>query len=218
MRRPGRPGRPDLIAALAIAAAGVITFLVQPRPHAPTVSVESVRYPVAVAGFFAVVYVLGSRWVLRLPWPRRERRPDINRFGPSMRAAIARAHAEALWLDHNYVGTEHLLLGLLGDPLTDVSQMLAARGIELEASRSRLEAKIGRGTEPVSGPIGLTPRSKRAIENAILFSPKGRNRGHAEAIHLLLGLLVVPDGMAVWLLIEGGCDVSEVARDATALV
>lgn len=180
-------------------------------------SLATLGYPIAVIGFLAVFYLLGLGRVPRLRWRRRERRPDFGRLGPSLRVSFVQAQAEAVRLNHNYIGTEHLLLGLLGDPSTAVGRMLASRGIELEGSRTRLEAEVGRGTKPVSGEIGLTPRSKRAIMNAIRFVPKDGNGGLAEDVHLLLGLLEVSDGLAVWLLEEGGCDVGELHREAAAL-
>jgi ATP-dependent Clp protease ATP-binding subunit ClpC len=118
-------------------------------------------------------------------------------------------------LDHNYVGTEHLLLGLLGDPSSRAGRLLAARGVDIAAMRIRLEAMVGRGAATVGGPIPLTPRSKRAIEIAMAQSPK-RSDLVIEDNHLLLGLLEVGDGVAVGLLVESGVDIAERGRAANS--
>jgi Clp amino terminal domain, pathogenicity island component len=205
------------ITAAAIVVAGIVTWVGQPRPDGLTVTTESLRYPITIVGFLIVIYILGTGHIPRLAWPWRDRRPDLTRIGQSFRASVERANVEAVQLDHNYIGTEHLLLGLLGDPGSAVGRLLAEEGVELAATRAKLEAEIGRGTEPVSGEIGLTRRSKRAIVAAIGRARKSGDHALAEDNHLLQGLLDVPDGLAVGLLIESGCNVVDLRRKVARL-
>jgi hypothetical protein len=169
----------------------------------------------AVVGAVALVLAyLQSRGRLRVP-ARLRRWPTFERAGPSFIAAVERAQAEARRLDHNYIGTEHLLVGLLGDPSSEAGRLLAAEGVDLAAMRVRLEAMVGRGTEPASGAIGLTPRSKRAIEMAFATSLRKANRP-IEDSDLLVGLIRVHDGLAAGLLTEAGVDVVKLRRKAEA--
>jgi hypothetical protein len=134
-------------------------------------------------------------------------RPFFDHADPSFRDAVTRAQAEALRRDHNYIGTEHLLLGLLGDPDSTAARLLAAEGVDLTAVRQKYEAMVPRGTEPAPAEIGLTPRSKRAIEIAVAKAP-WRGGHSVEDRHLLAGVLAVDDGLAARLLTDAGVDVA----------
>jgi hypothetical protein len=182
-----------------------------------------------VAAVALVLWYLQGRGRLRVPArlrlgrlrgpgrdPGRDR-PSFERAGPSLIAAVKRAEAEALRLGHNYIGTEHLLLGLLGDPSSEAARLLAAEGVDLLAIRARVEAMVGRGTEPASGPIGLTPRSKRAIAMAFA-KPPWKGDHPVEDHHLLATLLRVHDGLAAGLLTEAGVDVGKLRRKAEGRV
>jgi hypothetical protein len=229
-RTMGARRRTDLLAAAAIVATGLVAWATQAPGGSWTVGERSVLWPVALVGWLAVFY-LGATGRVWGPWPltrlRRfrarlrhlragePRRPRWERVGPSMIDSVERAQAEAISLDHNYVGTEHLLLGLLGEPRSPAGRLLAARGVDHASMRARLEVMVGRGPAKVTGAIGLTPRSKRAIAIAMERGPKEGDL-LTEDNYLLQGLLEVGDGLAVGLLIESGVDVAELARAAKA--
>jgi ATP-dependent Clp protease ATP-binding subunit ClpA len=125
------------------------------------------------------------------PWP--------SGFSAAGQAAVAEAVEAARRLGHRYVGTEHLLLGLLSD-----EGGLAKRCLErLSLSRALVEAEvidqIGRGENPPQGSLGMTPRTKRALEAA---RKEARRDGHRcpEPEHLLLALYTVPNGVAAQIL------------------
>jgi hypothetical protein len=120
---------------------------------------------------------------------------DFPQFDDSAGGALTRAQDEARRLDHGYMGTEHLLLGLLGDPTSVASQALANLGVEIGKARTAVEFIVGRGDVLASGEIGLTPRAKRVIE---LGLDEARRQGGTDvrSEHLLLGLLREGEGIA----------------------
>ena len=133
-------------------------------------------------------------------FPNDPRQPRGNmrfdKFTTNSRRALANAQEEAQRLQHNYIGTEHLLLGLLRLPDTMAAQVLQQYGIVLEATREAVTFIVGRGDRIVLGEIGLTPRAKKVIELAVdeasnLASPA------ISPEHLLLGLLSEGSGIAV---------------------
>jgi hypothetical protein len=144
---------------------------------------------------------------------RRERpqRPDGPFFGLTERArtVVSHAHDEAKALKHDYVGTEHLLLGLLSVENGLAARALASLAIELEDVRSEIRRVVGEGQAPVSGRLRLTPRSKKVHELA---------RREAEALghnyvgteHLLLGLAAEAEGVAARILCGLGADAENV--------
>ena len=128
--------------------------------------------------------------------------------------ALIAAQDEAMQLDHNYIGTEHLLLGILGDVEAPAGRLVASRGLTLEVGRRWLEGYVGRGSQPVDEQIGLTPRSKRAIEFAVAAA--ARDSGDSiDDRHLLLGVLSVTDGLAIGMLKEAAIDVDALRRAAS---
>ena len=104
-----------------------------------------------------------------LPARRRRRRADKSsgglfmRFNDQARQAIVLAHEEARMLDHGYIGTEHILLGLLHEGDGVAARSLQALGISLPAVREQVGAIIGHGKQAVSGHIPFTPRAKKVI-------------------------------------------------------
>jgi hypothetical protein len=210
--------RTELLVVVAIGVAVMVAVVwavagAAGRPAAGGVPVLTT----VVAAVALVLWYLQSRGRLRVPARLRgwRDRPSFESAGPSFIAAVERAQAEAQRLDHNYIGTEHLLLGLLGDPASTAGRLMAAEGVDLAAMRVRHEAMVGRGTEPAGGPIGLTPRSKRAIEMAFANSLRKANRP-IEDYDLLVGLIRVHDGLAAGLLTEAGVDVGKLRRKAEA--
>src|SRR6202011_1407215 len=99
-------------------------------------------------------------------------RPETKMVGnipytPRVKKVLALASKEAQALHHSYVGTEHLLLGLVREGEGVAAKVLTSLGVDLEKVRKEVEDIIGRGDHPVYGEIGLTPRAKKVIELAV---------------------------------------------------
>lgn len=120
-------------------------------------------------------------------------------FTEQARAAMRAAQEEAGRFQHNYIGTEHLLLGLLHDEKTVAAAILNRLGVELAKVRSAVEFIIGRGNRIVSDDIGLTPRSHSVLDYAREEARK-RNQGFVGTEHLLLGLVREGQGIAAGVL------------------
>jgi excisionase family DNA binding protein len=123
----------------------------------------------------------------------------FQKFTKRARNVLALAQEEAQRLRHNYIGTEHLLLGLVREGEGVAAKVLVSLGVELERVRSGVEFIIGRGDQPVSGEVGLTPRAKKVIK---LSMDEARRLGHyyIGTEHLLLGLIREGEGIAVGVL------------------
>src|SRR5437667_12705126 len=98
---------------------------------------------------------------------RMNDRDRFDKFTERARKVLSLAQEEAQRLQHNYIGTEHLLLGLIGEGEGVAAKVLNNLGIDLEKARSSVESIIGRGNRVVIGEIGLTPRAKKVIELAV---------------------------------------------------
>jgi ATP-dependent Clp protease ATP-binding subunit ClpC len=101
-------------------------------------------------------------------------------------------------LNHNYIGTEHLLLGLLHEGEGVAAKLLGEHGVALDQGRATIESLIGRGHSDgaACGPIGLTPRSKKAIELAV-DEARRLKHNYVGTEHLLLGLVRGGEGVAI---------------------
>lgn len=119
------------------------------------------------------------------------------------------AEHEARGFKHNYIGTEHLLLGVIREEEGVAATVLVHLGVELTKVRSAVEHMIGRGDRTVKGEIGLTPRAERAIE---LGRDEARRLGHryVGTEHILLGLIREGEGMAAAILESLGVNIEEV--------
>ena len=119
----------------------------------------------------------------------------FEKFSERARRVLTLAQEEAKHFNHNYIGTEHILLGLVREEEGVGAKVLANLGVGLSKARSAVEFIIGRGEKPSTGEIGLTPRAKRVIELAI---DEARHLGHnyIGTEHLLLGLLREGEGEA----------------------
>jgi ATP-dependent Clp protease ATP-binding subunit ClpA len=124
---------------------------------------------------------------------------SFDRFTERARKAITLAQEEAQRFNHNYIGTEHILLGLVREGDGVAGRVLWDMGIELTKIRSAVEFIIGRGERQVMGEIGLTPRAKKVIELAV---DEARRLGHhyVGTEHLLLGLIREGEGIAAGVL------------------
>ena len=142
----------------------------------------------------------------------------FERFTDRARRVVVLAQAEARDLDHNYVGTEHILLGLLREGEGVAARALSSLGISLDAVRHRVEEIIGRGQQPAaSGHIPFTPRAKKVME---LSLREALQLGHdyIGTEHILLGLIREGDGVAAQVLIRLGADLNRVRHQVIALL
>jgi ATP-dependent Clp protease ATP-binding subunit ClpC len=128
----------------------------------------------------------------------------FERFTDRARLAVVRAQEEARTLDHDYIGPEHLLLGLIhGDGVAP--KALESQGIGLDTVRQRVEEAIGRGQQAPSGHIPFTPRAKEALR---LSLQEANDLGHhyIGTEHMLLGLIREGEGVAAQVLTGLGAD------------
>jgi Clp amino terminal domain, pathogenicity island component/ClpX C4-type zinc finger len=134
-------------------------------------------------------------------------RDALARLSGDAREAFQLAQDEARALNHNYIGTEHVLLGLLRVEQGLAARILASLGVHLEQTRASLKKRlVGRPAEPPPpGALQMTPRSKKALELA-LNEAKAQRSVHLRSEHLLLGIARVRDGLAAAVLREFGID------------
>ncbi len=136
---------------------------------------------------------------------RRRGRADgrsFERFTEEARQVVVRAQDEAHRLNHNYLGTEHLLLALLRDRHGAAARALRELGLSAQAVRGEVKRIIGLGSEPPAGRIPLTPRAKKSLELARRAADSGNSPVWTE--HLLLGLLDEGEGVAAHILSDHG--------------
>ncbi len=118
----------------------------------------------------------------------------FERFTDQARNVVVLAQEEARVLDHNYIGTEHILLGLIRESKGLAARALASSGIGLEPARQAVEAIVGRGQQSPSGHIPFTPRAKKVLELSLREALQlGRNYIGTE--HILLGLIREGEGV-----------------------
>ena len=132
----------------------------------------------------------------------------FERFTDRARRIVVRAQEEARMLDHDHIGTEHLLLGLTHETIGGVAaKVLESLGIGLEAVRQRVTEVIGRGEQAPSGHIPFTPQAKKVLELALQES-RGivTGRHYIGTEHILLGLIAEREGVAAQVLSELGAD------------
>jgi Clp amino terminal domain, pathogenicity island component/UvrB/uvrC motif len=129
----------------------------------------------------------------------------FERFTDRARQVVVLAQEEARMLDHNYIGTEHLLLGLIHEGAGVAAQALETLGITQEAVRQQVEEIVGRGHAALSGTIPFTPRAKESLQLAL---GEARRLGHhyIGTEHILLGLLREGKGPAAQVLAALGAD------------
>jgi hypothetical protein len=122
-----------------------------------------------------------------------------DKFTERAKRVMVLAQEEAQRFNHNYIGTEHLLLGLVREEEGIAAKALSALGVELNKARSAVEFIIGRGDRPVLGDISLTPRAKKVIELAV-EEARRLNHNYIGTEHLLLGVVREGEGIAVGVL------------------
>ena len=136
-------------------------------------------------------------------------RDRFNRFTERARRVMHFAQEEAQRLQHNYIGTEHLLLGLIREDEGIAAKVLKSFDVDIEKVRQAVEQIIGRGDRPVSGEVGLTLRAKKVIELAV-DEARSLNHHFIGTEHLLLGLLREGQGIAAGVLESFGLDLQQV--------
>ena len=141
----------------------------------------------------------------------------FERFTDRARRVVALAQDEAKRLDHNYIGTEHILLGLIHEGTGVAARALDSLGINLDVVRRQVEEIIGRGQQTPSGHIPFTPRAKKVLELSLRESQQlGHNYIGTE--HILLGLLREGDGVAAQVLVKLGADLNRVRQQVIQLL
>jgi len=133
----------------------------------------------------------------------------FEKFTERARKVLSLAQDEAQRFNHNYIGTEHLLLGLVREGDGVAAKVLANLGVELQKVRSAVEFIIGRGDRIVLGEIGLTPRAKKVIELAV-DEARRLNHHYIGTEHLLLGLVREGEGIAAGVLESLGVNLEKV--------
>jgi hypothetical protein len=133
----------------------------------------------------------------------------FDKFTERARRVLTLAQEEAKRFNHNYIGTEHLLLGLIREGEGVAAEVLRSLAVELDKVRSQVEFIIGRGERMILGEIGLTPRAKKVIELAV---DEARRLGHhyIGTEHLLLGLVREGEGIAAGVLERLGVNLERV--------
>jgi ATP-dependent Clp protease ATP-binding subunit ClpA len=139
-------------------------------------------------------------------------RDRFDKFTERARKVLSFAQEEAQRLLHNYIGTEHLLLGLLRESEGIAATVLFKLGVDLNKVRSTVGFIIGRGDRVVPGEIGLTPRAKKVIELAV-DEARRMNHQYVGTEHLLLGLVREGEGIAAGVLESLGVRLEQVRRE-----
>ena len=140
---------------------------------------------------------------------RMNDRDRFDRFTERARKVLSLAQEEAQRFQHNYIGTEHLLLGLVREGEGVAAIVLRSFDVDLEKVRKAVEGIIGRGDRVVLGEIGLTPRAKKVIELAV-DEARHLNHNYVGTEHLLLGLIREGEGIAAGVLESFGLSLQEV--------
>ncbi len=141
----------------------------------------------------------------------------FERFTNRARHVVVLAQEEARRLQHNYIGTEHVLLGLLGEPDGFAFRALERFGMSLEGTREEVRAIVGAGTETVSGHIPFTPRAKKILELALREALQ-LHHNYIGTEHILLGVIRGGDGVGVQVLKQHSADLMPIRMAVLDLV
>ncbi len=143
----------------------------------------------------------------------------FERFTDRARRAVVLAQQEARMLDHNYIGTVHILLGLLHEDAGAAARALTAMGISLEGMRQAVADTVGRGAQPLpeSGHIPFTPRAKKVLELSLREALQSGS-DHIGTEHILLALIREGSDVAAQLLVGAGVDVNRVRQQVIELL
>ena len=141
----------------------------------------------------------------------------FEKFSERARRVLSLAQEEAQRFNHNYIGTEHILLGLVRETEGVAARVLLNLNVELVKVRSAVEFIIGRGERPTPGEIGLTPRAKKVIELAV---DEARRLSHhyIGTEHLLIGLMREGEGVAAGVLESLGVGLEKVREETNGII
>ena len=135
----------------------------------------------------------------------------FERFTNRARRVVVLAQEEARRLLHNYIGTEHILLGLLREDEGAAATALAAADVTLDGARLEVETIIGRGQHEPSGHIPFTPRAKKVLELSLREAVR-LGHDYIDTGHILLGLIREGDGVAVQVMVNLGADPKQIRQ------
>ena len=141
----------------------------------------------------------------------------FERFTDRARRVVVLAQEEARMLNHNYIGTEHILLGLIHEGEGVAAKALESLGISLEAVRQKVEEIIGHGQQSPSGHIPFTPRAKKVLELSLREALQ-INHSYIGTEHILLGLIREGEGVAAQVLVKLGADLNRVRNQVLQLL
>jgi ATP-dependent Clp protease ATP-binding subunit ClpC len=141
----------------------------------------------------------------------------FERFSQRARRVVVLAQEEARLLNHNYIGTEHILLGLIREGEGVAAKALESLGISLDAVRQQVEKIIGRGQQAPSGHIPFTPRAKKVLELS-LREAKALGHNYIGTEHILLGLIREGSGVAAQVLVKLGADLNRARQQVVQLL
>ena len=141
----------------------------------------------------------------------------FERFTDRARRVVVLAQEEARMLNHNYIGTEHILLALIHEGEGVAAKALTALGISLAATRQAVEDIIGRGMQAPSGHIPFTPRSKKVLELSLREALQ-LGSDYIGTEHILLGLIREGDGVAAQVLVSSGVDLNRARQQVIQLL
>jgi ATP-dependent Clp protease ATP-binding subunit ClpC len=141
----------------------------------------------------------------------------FERFTQRARRVVVLAQEEARMLNHNYIGTEHILLGLIREGEGVAAKALESLDISLDGVRQQVEEIIGRGQQAPSGHVPFTPRAKKVLELSLREAQQfGHNYIGTE--HILLGLIREGSGVAAQVLVKLGADLNRTRQQVTQLL
>ena len=141
----------------------------------------------------------------------------FERFTDRARRVVVLAQEEARHLDHDYIGTEHILLGLIHEGEGVAATSLESLGISLEAVRAQVEEIIAQGPSAPTGHIPFTPRAKKVLELS-LREALGLGHNYVGTEHILLGLIREGDGVAAQVLVKLGADLARVRQQVVQVL
>src|SRR5277367_2211387 len=141
----------------------------------------------------------------------------FERFTDRARRVVVLAQEEARMLNHDYIGTEHLLLGLVHEGAGVAVGALESLGVSLDDVRRDVEEMIGRGQHELSGHIPFTPRAKKVLELSLRESQQ-LGQDYIGTEHILLGLIREGEGVAAQVLVKLGAELTRVRQQVIQLL
>jgi hypothetical protein len=141
----------------------------------------------------------------------------FERFTDRARRVLVLAQEEARLLNHSFIGTEHILLGLISEGEGVAAEALRSLGVSLEAVREKVDETIGMAGTPPSGSTPFTPRAKKVLELALREALQ-LNHSYIGTEHILLGLVLEGEGVAATVLVNLGADLGSVRRATISLM